>query len=298
VQHRRRIHAGFIYEFPRSRRLRDIPLPVPEYGNGIHRPSTICYAGAGNFYNPLIQRALSEIGEQGLSGPGSGQSGNSIDPASGGGGPNVAANAEVGAGVFAGAGLGSFVLSVIWGADVGTGGILTGAAIVATIADALYQIFSDLFGGSDNPPTPRQLRHGRHPLYAGVIGIRTGLLPTEVSATPLGRQPAGARSSGNAPSNQPPLQVEGNGIQLVQFHELENPAADAALSLALHGLVELYMASRDSAEVQRQSECNRAKGGYPGPGVVGPDFTCPSDPFGLPPQCIPTRPLPIPPECR
>jgi hypothetical protein len=28
--------------------------------------SNLYYAGAGNFYNPLIQRSLSEIGEQGL----------------------------------------------------------------------------------------------------------------------------------------------------------------------------------------------------------------------------------------
>jgi hypothetical protein len=48
--------------------------------------SNLYYAGAGNFYDPLIQRSLSEIGEQGLSGPGSEQSGNSIDPAAGGGG--------------------------------------------------------------------------------------------------------------------------------------------------------------------------------------------------------------------
>jgi hypothetical protein len=39
------------------------------YQGGEHEitdPQTLYYAGAGNFYNPLIQRSLSEIGEQGL----------------------------------------------------------------------------------------------------------------------------------------------------------------------------------------------------------------------------------------
>jgi hypothetical protein len=157
------------------------------------------------------------LAEQGLSGPGSGQSGNSIGVHSGGGGPNVAANAEVGAGIFAGAGGASVALSVIWGVDAGTGGILTGAAIVATIADALYQIFSDLFGGS--PPIPRQLLHGRHPLYAGIIGIRTGLIVSEFSEGPK-------FCSDPHPCNDPPLQRTGNSGEQPELRKAPEPSLE------------------------------------------------------------------------
>jgi hypothetical protein len=161
-------------------------------------PQTLYYGGAGNFYNPLLQRSLSEIGEQGLSGPGSGTRGSSVDPALGGGGPDVAANFAEGGGVGAGAGLATAVVA-LWFSDPETGGIITPVAIAATLADAIFQIFSDLFGGSDNPPIPRQLRHGRHPLYAGIIGIRTGLIVTEFSEGPK-------FCSDPHPCKDPPLQ--------------------------------------------------------------------------------------------
>ncbi|MGA7870734.1 MAG: hypothetical protein WCA22_07525 [Candidatus Binatus sp.] len=45
-------------------------------------------------------------------------------------------------------------------------------------------MFDDLFGGggSDTPPIPRQLRHGRHPLYPLILGFSDGLIPTMESA--------------------------------------------------------------------------------------------------------------------
>ena len=47
----------------------------------------------------------------------------------------------------------------------------------------IVQFFDDLFdGGSDSPPIPRQLRHGRHPLYPVILGVQDGLIPTEASA--------------------------------------------------------------------------------------------------------------------
>ena len=36
--------------------------------------------------------------------------------------------------------------------------------------------------GSSSPPTPRQLLHGRHPLYPVILGVSDGLIPTEASA--------------------------------------------------------------------------------------------------------------------
>jgi hypothetical protein len=112
------------------------------------------------------QRVPLDSGAQGLSGPGSGQSGNSIGAPSG------------------GESFGSWLASDILG-DLGSGfnnsspddqgGVQYSpvGAIIQGIYD-LISFFDWLFGGSDNPPIPRQLRHGRHPLYAGIIGIRTG----------------------------------------------------------------------------------------------------------------------------
>jgi hypothetical protein len=45
------------------------------------------------------------------------------------------------------------------------------------------QFFQNLFGlGGSTPPTPRQLLHGRHPLYPVILGVQDGLIPDEVSA--------------------------------------------------------------------------------------------------------------------
>ena len=43
--------------------------------------------------------------------------------------------------------------------------------IVATAALILFDIFDELFGGSSSPKIPRQLLHGRHPLYGDILGI-------------------------------------------------------------------------------------------------------------------------------
>lgn len=48
--------------------------------------------------------------------------------------------------------------------------------------ESLISFFDWLFGGPDNPPLPRQLRHGRHPLYPDILGVSDSLVPTEESA--------------------------------------------------------------------------------------------------------------------
>jgi len=74
-------------------------------------------------------------------------------------------------------------LGAIWGADLTSGQILLGPAIIATIVDGLVQAFLDLFdGGSDAPPPPYQLKHGRHPVYVQVLGISPDLIPDEASS--------------------------------------------------------------------------------------------------------------------
>ena len=60
-----------------------------------------------------------------------------------------------------------------------------GAGVAAASVDFLVNFFEDIFGGSDNPPTPRQLLHGRHPLYPVILGIQDGLIPDEWSAGPV-----------------------------------------------------------------------------------------------------------------
>jgi hypothetical protein len=166
-------------------------------------PQSLYYAGAGNFYNPLIQGSLSEIGEQGLSGPGSGQSGNSIDaPAANGGGlswqsyqNDVKQAYRVGAETFV----------AFSGVTVGEEPVALTAALTAYVVDFLVNFFEDIFSGGGSPPIPRQLLHGRHPLYAVILGIRKGLISNEASSAPLAGKSPGPKSTGGVPSEESPL---------------------------------------------------------------------------------------------
>ena len=145
-------------------------------------PGPYYYTGGGQFYSAQLVRSPSETGQTSSQGPGGAPSGNGIAAPSGSGGPDVGRNAAIGTGAGVGVGGGLVALAFIWGVDATTGGILTGAAIVASIIDGLVQGFLDLFGGgSSEPPTPRQLLHGRHPLYPVILGIPNGLIPTEKS---------------------------------------------------------------------------------------------------------------------
>ena len=144
-------------------------------------PGTYYYSGGGQFYSPQLVRSLSETSATSTSGTGGGPAGNSIGTQSVGGGPDVGRNAAIG--TAAGAPFGGLaVLSIIWGSDALTAGLATPAAIVGTIVDGLVQLFLDLFGGSSSPPTPRQLLHGRHPLYPLIIGTPLGDIPNQESS--------------------------------------------------------------------------------------------------------------------
>ncbi|HEY9158954.1 MAG TPA: hypothetical protein VIO10_13580 [Candidatus Binatus sp.] len=75
--------------------------------------------------------------------------------------------------------------------------------------------FEDIFGGSSEPPTPRQLMHGRHPLYPVILGFPNGLIPTEESA--------GTKICGDPhPDTTPPLQSEYNGDLWNGFTQQDN----------------------------------------------------------------------------
>jgi hypothetical protein len=58
-------------------------------------------------------------------------------------------------------------------------------AVLGSVAGFLQELFG---GGGGGAPIPRQLLHGRHPLYAGTIGIRTGLITNERSVAPAALQ--------------------------------------------------------------------------------------------------------------
>ena len=64
-------------------------------------------------------------------------------------------------------------------------GYATPVVVVGLIAEGLFELFDNLSGGgSDNPPTPRQLLHGRHPLYSDILGVPHGTIVDEMSAGP------------------------------------------------------------------------------------------------------------------
>ena len=53
--------------------------------------------------------------------------------------------------------------------------------IIGGAVDFLVNFFEDIFGGGSSPEIPRQLMHGRHPLYPVILGVSDGLIPTEAS---------------------------------------------------------------------------------------------------------------------
>lgn len=161
------------------------------------------YTGSGQFYSPQMVRSLSETGQTSSSGAGGGPSGHGGGGGGGGGsnpflpsynpfptsGSQLAGDLQFEA-ESAAAGL---VAGVAYSASAYLYGLLAfGKATIelppAWIVDVgigLFELFDELFGGgSDNPPTPRQLRHGRHPLYPVILGIQDGLIPDETSAGP------------------------------------------------------------------------------------------------------------------
>jgi 3D (Asp-Asp-Asp) domain-containing protein len=126
------------------------------------------------------QRVPLDSGEQSLSGRGSGQSGNSIGAQFGDSGSGLTVYSPTTAEYEAGGAAGGFLAGLAIGTEAGSWGGPVGAAIGAVLG-SIAGFLEEIFGGGGSPPIIRQLRHGRHPLYAGIIGIRTGLIPTEDS---------------------------------------------------------------------------------------------------------------------
>jgi len=156
-------------------------------------PTPYYYTGNGQFYSAQLVRSLSEVGQTSSSGPGGGSGGagggGGFSPAgmaiplpsgsSGGLSPQSVANdyqqaLQVGTDVYEGA-------SAL-GLAFGETPLALPLAIIAEDVDFLVNFFEDIFGGGSTPEIPRQLMHGRHPLYPVILGIQDGLIPEEVSA--------------------------------------------------------------------------------------------------------------------
>ena len=91
------------------------------------------------------------------------------------------------------------------------------AGEIAQDIEELVSFFEWLFGGSSAPPTPRQLLHGRHPLYPVILGIQIGLLPDEASAGELGRTRALARLCQGRPQSSGGISIWPESTELIRF---------------------------------------------------------------------------------
>jgi hypothetical protein len=177
-------------------------------------PAPYYYSGSGQFYRPQLVRSLSETGQTSSSGPGGGPSGNAIGAPSGSSGfgfnfpssigaePENSSEGQTGRTTITvtGAAAAGATIGAIVGAAVGNplAGSVIGAAVGA-IVGGIASVF-DLFGGGGSPPTPRQLLHGRHPLYPVMLGVPDGLIPDETcEALPP--------ETSSSPLNPPPLQA-------------------------------------------------------------------------------------------
>jgi len=89
---------------------------------------------------------------------------------------------------------------------------------VVFLGDLLANLLEDLFSGPSSPPIPRKLMYKRHPVYVRILGVDSGLIPTEGSSAPA--SPTSATSErGNAAS---PLQYDKWGKAANWLQNLEN----------------------------------------------------------------------------
>ena len=138
------------------------------------------YSGSGQFYSPQLVRSLSEAGQTGSSGTGGGPSARQVPY-----GPGSQGNGSFGHWYVGQLGPNSELGDIPDIPVPAAEGLYywIPAGEIAQDIEELVSFFEWLFGGSSAPPTPRQLFHGRHPLYPQILGIQNGLIPTEGSPT-------------------------------------------------------------------------------------------------------------------
>jgi len=140
-------------------------------------PGPLYYSGGGQFYSPQLVRSLSETGQTSSSGPGG------PPPTQLAYGPGSEGNGSFGH--WYTNQLEGNLTNPDGGFDIGvstseTSYVIPVGAIIQIIEEWI-SFFEWLLGGSSAPPTPRQLYHGRHPLYGQILGISPSLAPTEAS---------------------------------------------------------------------------------------------------------------------
>ena len=211
-------------------------------------PGTYYYSGGGQFYSPQLVRSLSETTATSSSGTG-GPPPRQVPygPGSHGNGSfgHWLANQELGSlGVGIGSGASGF------GNSDPSGGNIDVLPIIG-IAEFWASFFDWLFGGSGAPPTPRQLLHGRHPLYDWILQIVAGLLPDEKSAANM---PSGPGSS--PPNFSPLLKVQ----DVIVPPESTVPAQPQALPWGLPGddLPQLPFSAEPKLTPSQYQECLNA----------------------------------------
>ncbi len=149
-------------------------------------PAPLYFDQGANVYNPMLQRELSQLGQQGIAGPptagaGDGGMGNGF----GGTGPGQGFGNPGG---LSGGRIASNLLTVAQAPFLfGQGGIGVGEAGPLPIpglggAKDLISFVTSLFDdGGDGAEIPRQARHRKHPAYGRVIGVSSGLIVTQES---------------------------------------------------------------------------------------------------------------------
>ncbi len=145
-------------------------------------PAPYYYSGGGQFYSPQLVRSLSETGQTSSSGTGGGPSPSQLAY-----GPGSQGNGSFGHwyvnNVLDPSSTGNQLGNL---PDIGfaseTASYVIPLGAIARIIEEWVSFFEWLFGGSGAPADPRQLLHGRHPLYDWILGLPVGLIATEASA--------------------------------------------------------------------------------------------------------------------
>ncbi len=147
-------------------------------------PAPLYFDQGANVYNPMLQRELSQLGQQGIAGPptagaGDGGMGNGF----GGTGPSQSFGNPGG---LSGGRIASNLLTVAQAPFLfGQGGIGIAEAgplpIPGLGGSNVIDVLSDLFGGNDNE-VPRQKQHATHPIYLTVLGLSKGQVVSQQRA--------------------------------------------------------------------------------------------------------------------
>jgi hypothetical protein len=185
-------------------------------------PANLYFNPSSNVYNPQIQNAVSQVGAQGLGGSsGANPAGPAITPPSGqsGGSTWQKFQNDVRQSEQVEDAANNFSISFSNGEAAP---VTLPLGTIAGTVDLLVNLIEDLFSGSENPPIPRQLMHKRHPLYGEILGLDTGLIPTE---GPAGNPPA--PSATPPPRPCPPVPgppgILRRNIDLARKHPWWNP---------------------------------------------------------------------------